>query len=525
MNKGFLSKEGECPMNNSLKEKKSVLDWIEYGGNKLPHPVTIFLIFTLLVVIISHIAYLFGVNVTYAGMNPDTGKREELTVEVMSLLTTDGIRFIFTGVVEHFTTFVALGPVLVAMLGVGVAEKSGYISALMTNVVTKAPKKFVTPIVVFMGVMSNIAASVGYVVLVPLGAIIFLGFRRHPLAGLAAAFAGVAGGYSANLLIGTNDPLLAGITTEAAAILDTTYIVDATDNWYFMLASTFLIVILGTLITDKVIEPRLGKYDFSKSDIQPDEEINKVEKRALRWSNISAIITVLLVLALVAFPSSPLRGDDGGIIGSPFISSIIFIMMLVFLVPGLVYGVMTKEIKNDKDAVKLMDSSIETMAGFIVLIFFAAQFVALFTYSNLGTVIAVNGANLLEKLDIGVVPILVIFILLSALIDIVIAADSAKWAIMAPIFVPMFMQLGISPEVSQAAYRIGDSTTNVVSPLMPFFPLIVAFSQRYGRENGIGTVVSLMLPYSIIFLISWTILFVIWYLFGIPFGPGASNTY
>ena len=200
-------------------------------------------------------------------------------------------------------------------------------------------------------------------------------------------------------------------------------------------------------------------------------------------------------------------------------------MMLVFLVPGLVYGVMTKEIKNDKDAVKLMDSSIETMAGFIVLIFFAAQFVALFTYSNLGTVIAVNGANLLEKLDIGVVPILVIFILLSALIDIVIAADSAKWAIMAPIFVPMFMQLGISPEVSQAAYRIGDSTTNVVSPLMPFFPLIVAFSQRYGRENGIGTVVSLMLPYSIIFLISWTILFVIWYLFGIPFGPGASNTY
>ena len=302
----------------------------------------------------------------------------------------------------------------------------------MTNVVTKAPKKFVTPIVVFMGVMSNIAASVGYVVLVPLGAIIFLGFRRHPLAGLAAAFAGVAGGYSANLLIGTNDPLLAGITTEAAAILDTTYIVDATDNWYFMLASTFLIVILGTLITDKVIEPRLGKYDFSKSDIQPDEEINKVEKRALRWSNVSAIITVLLVLALVAFPTSPLRGDDGGIIGSPFISSIIFIMMLVFLVPGLVYGVMTKEIKNDKDAVKLMDSSIETMAGFIVLIFFAAQFVALFTYSNLGTVIAVNGANLLEKLDIGVVPILVIFILLSALIDIVIAADSAKWAIMAP---------------------------------------------------------------------------------------------
>lgn len=512
-------------MNNELKEKRSVLDWIEYGGNKLPHPVTIFLIFTLLVIIISHIAHLFGVTVSYTGMNPETGNREELNVEVVSLLTTDGIRFIFTSVVENFTTFVALGPVLVAMLGVGVAEKTGYISALMTNVVTKAPKKFITPIVVFMGVMSNVAASVGYVVLVPLGAIIFLGFRRHPLAGLAAAFAGVAGGYSANLLIGTNDPLLAGITTEAAAILDTSYVVEATDNWYFMFASTFLIVILGTIITDKVIEPRLGAYDFDKDQNSSNEDLSKRETKALRWANVAAVLTIIGILLLVAFPSSPLRGDDGGIIGSPFISSIIFIMMLVFLIPGLVYGVINKTIKNDKDAVQLMDSSISTMAGFIVLIFFAAQFVALFTYSNLGTVIAVNGAQLLESMDIGVIPVLVTFILVSAIIDIVIAADSAKWAIMAPIFVPMFMQLGIAPEVSQAAYRIGDSTTNVISPLMPFFPLIVAFAQRYGKNNGIGTVVSLMLPYSIIFLIAWIILFVVWYLFGIPLGPGASISY
>lgn len=512
-------------MNNSHKEKRSILDWIEYGGNKLPHPVTIFLIFTLLVIIISHIAYLFGVTVSYTGVNPETGNQEELNVEVVSLLTTDGIRYIFSSVVENFTTFVALGPVLVAMLGVGVAEKSGYVSALMTNVVTKAPKKFITPIVVFMGVMSNVAASVGYVVLVPLGAIIFLGFRRHPLAGLAAAFAGVAGGYSANLLIGTNDPLLAGITTEAAAILDTSYIVEATDNWYFMFASTFLIVILGTIITDKVIEPRLGAYNFENDQNSPDDNLTNRETKALRWANVAAVLTIIGILALVAFPNSPLRGDDGGIIGSPFISSIIFIMMLVFLIPGLVYGFINKTIKNDKDAVQLMDSSISTMAGFIVLIFFAAQFVALFTYSNLGTVIAVNGAQLLESMDIGVIPVLVTFILVSAIIDIVIAADSAKWAIMAPIFVPMFMQLGIAPEVSQAAYRIGDSTTNVISPLMPFFPLIVAFAQRYGKNNGIGTVVSLMLPYSITFLIAWIILFVVWYLFGIPFGPGASISY
>ena len=512
-------------MNNSLKEKRSVLDWIEITGNKLPHPVTIFLIFTLLVILISHVLYLLGVNVSYVGINPESGEREELTVHAISLLTGDGIRFMFTSVVENFTTFVALGPVLVAMIGVGVAEKSGYISALMTNVVTKAPRKFVTPIVVFMGVMSNVAASVGYVVLVPLGAIIFLGFRRHPLAGLAAAFAGVAGGYSANLLIGTNDPLLSGITTEAAGILDATYVVQATDNWFFMFVSTFLVVILGTLITDKIVEPRLKKFDFDSEEISENKDLNKQEKHALNWANISVIVTVLGILSLVAFPGSPLRGEDGGIVGSPFISSIIFIMMLIFLVPGLVYGAVNKTIKNDKDAVKLMDSSLSTMAGFIVLIFFAAQFVALFNYSNLGTIIAVNGASLLENLNIGAMPVLVVFIFITTLINLAIAADSAKWAIMAPIFVPMFMQLGIAPEVTQVAYRIGDSSTNIISPLMPFFPLIVAFAQRYGKENGIGTVISLMLPYSVVFLITWMIMFVIWMMLGIPAGPGTNLSY
>src|SRR5699024_4423000 len=290
------------------------------------HPVTIFLILTLLVIIISHVLYLTGVSVSYVGINPESGEQEELTVQAVSLLTGDGIRFMFTSVVENFTTFVALGPVLVAMIGVGVAEKSGYISSLMTNVVTKAPRKFVTPIVVFMGVMSNVAASVGYVVLVPLGAIIFLGFRRHPLAGLAAAFAGVAGGYSANLLIGTNDPLLSGITTEAAGILDANYIVNATDNWFFMFVSTFLVVILGTIITDKIVEPRLKKFDFDNNQVSENRDLNKQEKRALNWANISAVITIIAILSLVAFPGSPLRGEDGGIIGSPFISSIIFIM-------------------------------------------------------------------------------------------------------------------------------------------------------------------------------------------------------
>ncbi|WP_152655713.1 AbgT family transporter [Oceanobacillus sp. CFH 90083] len=512
-----------------MKNSKSsrtlrILNFIEEKGNKLPHPVTIFIIFTLAVIVISHLLYLSGVSVQFEGVNDETGQIEPLTVSAVSLLTSDGIAHMFSSVVGNFTSFVALGPVLVAMLGVGVAEKTGYISAIMTNTVTKAPRKLVTPIVVLMGVLSNAAASVGYVVLVPLGAIIFLGFKRHPLAGLSAAFAGVAGGYSANLILGTNDPLLSGISTEAANILNPDYIVNATDNWFFMFASTFLIVILGTFITDKIIEPKLGTYQSKETD-KESNELSKREKKGLYWANGSALLTIAVIALLVIPVNGPLRGEDGGFIQSPFMSSIIFIMMLIFLVPGIVYGMVTKTVKNDKDIAGLMTASLETMAGFIVLIFFAAQFVALFNYTNLGTIIAVKGADFLQSIHLTGAPLLVTLIIITAFINLFIAADSAKWAIMAPVFIPMFMQMGISPEVTQVAYRIGDSATNIISPLMPFFPLVVAFAQRYGKENGVGTVVSLMLPYSVMILITWTIFFVIWYVFGIPVGPGTSLNY
>jgi len=511
---------------NKIKKPKSIrlLNFIEEKGNKLPHPVTIFMIFTLMVIAASHILYLMGSGVRFEGVNNETGQIEMLTVKAVSLLVPEGIAYMFSNVVTNFTSFVALGPVLVAMLGVGVAEKSGYISALMTNTVTKAPRRFVTPIVVLMGVLSNVAASVGYVVLVPLGAIIFLGFKRHPLAGLSAAFAGVAGGYSANLFLGTNDPLLAGITTEAAHILDAAYLVNPTDNWFFMFASTFLVVIIGTLVTDKIIEPKLGEY----VPIQGMEHKNKVsalEKRGLVWANISILLTVIGIALLVLPENGVLRGEGGSLIQSPFMSSIIFIMMLIFLVPGIVYGFVTKTIKNDKDIANLMTSSLETMSGFIVLIFFAAQFVALFNYTNLGTLIAVKGADFLQAINLDGAPLLVALIVITAIINLFIAADSAKWAIMAPVFVPMFMQMGIAPEVTQVAYRIGDSSTNIISPLMPFFPLVVAFAQRYGKENGVGTVISLMLPFSIIILICWILFFAVWYMLGIPVGPGTSLFY
>src|SRR5690625_236100 len=501
-----------------------MLNFIEEKGNKLPHPVTIFIIFTLIVIILSHILYLIGTSVSFEGVNDNTGQIEMLHVKAVSLLTPEGIAYMFSHVVENFTSFVALGPVLVAMLGVGVAEKSGYISALMTNTVTKAPRKFVTPIVVLMGVLSNVAASVGYVVLVPLGAIIFLGFKRHPLAGLSAAFAGVSGGYSANLVLGTNDPLLSGITTEAVHILNTSYVVHPTDNWYYMFVSTFLVVMIGTIITDKIVEPKLGKYVPSEP-VEEQREVSKLEKKGLRWANISIFITVIAIALLVLPENGVLRGEGGSIITSPFMSSIIFIMMLIFLVPGVVYGFVTKSVKNDKDVANLMSSSLETMTGFIVLIFFAAQFVALFNYTNVGTIIAVKGANILQAIHLEGAPLLVALIFITAIINLFIAADSAKWAIMAPVFVPMFMQMGIAPEVTQVAYRVGDSATNIISPLMPFFPLIVAFAQRYGKQNGVGTVISLMLPYSIIIIICWAIFFAIWYLLVIPVGPGTNLTY
>lgn len=502
-------------------EKKTVrmLNFIENTGNKLPHPVTIFALFIFAIIILSHIFYLLGISVTFEGVNSETLETEVLTVEAISLLVPEGIAYMVSNVVTNFTGFVALGPVLVAMIGVGVAEKSGYISALMTNTVTKAPKKFVTPIVVLMGIMSNVAASVGYVVLVPLGAIIFLGFKRHPLAGLSAAFAGVSGGYSANLILGTNDPLLSGISTEAAKILNAEYIVHPTDNWFFMIASTFLIVIIGTFITDKIIEPRLGKYENEDSE-HHENGISPIERKGLIYANISVLITVSLIALLVVPENGVLRGDGGSIIQSPFMSGIIFMMMVIFLVPGVVYGFVTKSIKNDKDIANLMGSSLEPMAGFIVLIFFAAQFVAFFNYTNLGTILAVKGAEILETFNIQGTPLLIVFIFFTALVNLFMAADSAKWAIMAPVFIPMFMQIGIDPAVTQVAYRIGDSATNIISPLMPFFPLVVAFAQKYGKQNGVGTVISLMLPYSVAILLLWTIFFAIWYMFGIPVGPG-----
>ena len=429
-----------------------------------------------------------------------------------------------TTVVSNFTGFFALGTVFTIMIGVGVADGTGFLSALLRKVAASTPKGLVTSVVVFLGIMSNIASSTGYVVLVPLGAILFMAFGRHPIAGLAAAFAGVSGGWSANLLIATNDPMFAGMSTQAAQTLDPNYTVLPVANWFFMIASTFLITAIGTLVTDKLVEPRLTPYVPDASEQVQD--IAENEKRGMRFAGITALVYVLFIASLVAPTNGLLRNPEThSFLSSPFMSGIIFFMMLLFLLPGLAYGIGAGSIKNDKDMIALMNKTISGLSSFMVLIFFAAQFTSCFNYSNLGTIISVSGADFLKSVGFTGLPLVICFIVLTAFINIFIAVDSAKWAIMAPIFVPMFMRLGLSPELTQCAYRIGDSATNIIALLMPFFVLTVAFFQKYDKKAGIGSVISTMLPYSICFLLGWLVMFSVWYLLGLPLGSGSPMFY
>ena len=512
---------------NTLEKKSWLvrfLDGVEKAGNAMPNPATIFLILTALVMIISHICASLNVSVTYEAIDTANGNQiVEKTVAAVSLLTVDSIRLIVTKVVSNFTGFFALGTVFTIIIGDSVADNSGLISALLRKAAGSAPKSLVTAMVVFLGIMSNIASSTGYVVLVPLGAILFMAFGRHPIAGLAAAFAGVSGGWSANLLIGTNDPMFAGMSTQAANMLDPSYTVSPLCNWFFMFVSTFVITAIGTYITDKIVEPRLGKYEGAMEGTGND--LTAAEKKGLKSAGIAALVYIAIILACLIPSNGLLRSATGGVLSSPFMSGIIFFMMLLFLIPGIAFGIAAGTIKSDKDVVDMMVKGISGLSGFMVLIFFAAQFTNLFTISNLGTILSVAGANFLENIGFVGLPLVICFVVITALLNLLVAVDSAKWAIMAPIFVPMFMRLGLSPELTQVAYRIGDSCTNIIAPTMPFFVLTVAFFQKYKKDSGIGTVVSTMLPYSIGFLLGWLMLFIIWYVLRLPLGPGSFMFY
>ncbi len=504
----------EITKNNQESFISRSLGIIEKVGNALPHPGTLFALFAIAVVILSGITSLFNLEVTH----PGTGE----IIKPVSLFSVEGLHRIVTSMVTNFTSFAPLGTVLVAMLGIGIAEGSGLIGTVLRLLVIKAPKKMLTFVIVFAGVLSNTASEVGYVLLVPLAATIFLAVGRHPLAGLAAAFAGVSGGYSANLLLGTIDPLLAGLSEEAARIIDPAYTVNPAANYYFMFVSTFLVSIAGTWVTEKIVVPRLGKYEGNASaeEIRP---VTKDEKRGLKFALISALIFMVLLAAGLIPENGFLRNSiNGSILQSPFLSGIVAFIFLGAAVFGIMYGIGARTIKSDTDVMKGMGKSIETLGVYIVLVFFAAQFVAFFNWTNLGIIIAVEGAAFLKTIGLGEIPLMMGFIILTAFINLFMGSASAKWAIMAPVFIPMFMLLGYTPELTQTAYRIGDSVSNIVSPMMTYFALIVAFVQRYAGQAGIGTVIATMLPYTVTFLILWSVLFIIWMVLGLPLGPGAS---
>jgi aminobenzoyl-glutamate transport protein len=503
----------------STRGVASFLGAIERVGNALPHPATLFAGLAASVVVLSGVFATLGIEARH----PGTGEM----ITPVSLLSLHGLHRILTELVTNFTSFAPLGTVLVSMLGIGIAERTGLIGAALRLLVLSAPRGLLTFLIVFAGILSNTASEVGYVLLVPLGAIIFQTVGRHPLAGMAAAFAGVSGGYSANLLLGTVDPLLSGLSEEAARIIDPAYMVNPTCNWYFMIVSTFFIAAAGTWVTEKIVVPRLGEYRGGGDGAPAGDggelsALTAAEKRGLWWS-LAAGTAMTAVLLLGTVPGDGFLRDPqtGDLLRSPFTKGIVAFIFGGAAVLGIVYGVGARTIRSDSDAIEGMGKSMETLGIYIVLCFFAAQFVAFFKWTNLGLIFAIKGAGALEAAGLGDIPLVVSFVILSAMINLVMGSASAKWAIMAPVFIPMFMLLGYSPELVQATYRVGDSVTNVISPLMSYFPLIVAFMKRYEDEAGIGTVVATMLPYSITFFAVWTVLLIAWLLLGLPVGPGA----
>ena len=450
-----------------------VLDSVERGGNKLPQPVTLFVALIFIVLIVSAIVSAFGVS----AVHPGTGK----SIEVVNLLSKDGIQKIFVEMVRTFTSFPPLGLVLVVMLGIGVAERTGFIAAALKIFVSSVSKKLITVSVITAGMLSSLAADAGYVVLIPLGAVIFLSVGRHPLAGIATAFAGVAGGFGANIFLTSLDPLIAGFTEPAARLLDPTYVVAPTANWYFMAASVPVIAFFGTLVTEKIVEPRLGKYKGEAGLDEVSKTLSPLEKKGLLIATIVLFLTLGAFAAMFIPTDGILRGPTGGF--EPLFTSIVAIMLFVFLLPGLAYGMVTKSIKSDKDVAKMTADSMASMGGYIVLAFVAAMFVAYFNWSNLGIIFAIFGAQSLTAIGFTGIPLMVAFVITASIVNIAIGSASAKWALMAPIFVPMLMLMGFSPELTQAAYRIGDSYTNILTPLLPYFPLVVTFAQKYDKED------------------------------------------
>jgi aminobenzoyl-glutamate transport protein len=533
-----------------------LLGWVERAGNKVPNPAILFLGLIVAVILLSQVLDWAGVSTTTQVAKPpavevqqrddaqttvpsyelpgemvDGGDYEivEEKITVDGLLTADGIRFLFTSFVTNFLGFAAIGVILVAMIGVGVAEYSGLVAALIRKLVAVAPAGLLTYIIVFAGIISSVAADAGYLVLIPLAAVAFLSVGRHPLAGIAAGFGAVSAAFGINILITPADGVVTDITNESARLVDPSVNLDLTANLFFAIASVVLCTVLISLVTTRIIEPRLGTWDRAQADQDelareggeavPDPAL---EAKGLRWAGLAAL-AVLAVVALLTLPSgAPLRNPEtGDIVGdSPLMSSLIVIISATFLAAGLAFGRAVGTIKGSDDALGMITKAWASLASLLFLFLLIAQFIAYFDFSNIARVVAVELGNVLEQMDLAKVLLLLGIVVLTAVVNFIIPAKIAKWAIVAPIFVPLMLRLGVEPQTTLAAYRVGDSPTNVLTPLMPYFPLMVVFAARYQRDTGIGTVIALMLPYAIVLTVAWTAFFLLWFVIGLPLGPG-----
>jgi len=505
-----------------------VLDVVERLGNRLPDPAVLFLLLMFVVWGVS--AALSGVP--FAELDPRNGE----PIRIVNLLDGSALTAFASKMVGTFVAFPPLGVVLVAMLGLGVAEHTGFISAALRTVLAITPRALLTPMLVAVGVLSHVAVDAGYVLVIPLGAVIFFAAGRHPLAGIAAAFTGVSGGFSATFVPSSLDPLLAGLTQVAAQITDPNVTINPLNNYFFTTASTALVVLVGWALTDLVIEPRLRGTDVDgdPAALPTMDSLTDRERRGVRWAIVSMGIT-LAVLVLTTIPeSSPWRAPAdavpaGGsallVSAAPLMQSIVPIIFVFFLVPGVVYGYLSGSVQSHRDVVAGMSKAMAGMGYYVVMAFFCAQFIYAFGQSNLGALLAIKGANWLKLMGFPMGVTLVGIVFLSGFVNLLVGSASAKWALIGAVMVPMLMELGISPDLTQAAYRVGDSSTNIITPLLPYFPLIVVFCQRYVKASGIGTLLALMLPFSVTLLVLWTSFLLAFWGLGVPLGVGATYGY
>ena len=498
---------------------------IERTGNRLPDPATLFFFAAVLVMVVSQIGDALDWRVTKTVMLTD-GTLQQVEVAAVGLLDSDGVWWVFSHLVDNFMSFPPLGLVLVAMLGIGVAERSGMVSALLRTAVSRSPAALLTPVVFFLGVMSSLALDAGYIVLPPLAAVLFMAAGRSPLAGLATAFAGVSAGFSANLLVTAIDPLLAGFTQAGAQLLDQGYQVSATANWWFMIVSTVVLTGVGWWVTSRIVEPRLNSQPQSaRATAEGDAGALTVgdEARGLRWALIALAIALTAVLAMILVPGAPLHGQGGRF--DRWVEAMVPLLLVLFVVPGIAFGFGAGTLRGNKDVARLMGDTMAGLGPYIVLAFFAAQFIAFFKQSQLGEMLAIVGGQALAGADLALWVLVAVFMAVAMTGNLFIGSASAKYAFLSPVFVPMFMQVGISPELTQAAYRVGDSVTNVITPLNPYMVIVLAFLQHYAPRAGIGTLVALMLPYALAFALVWPLLLLVWMALGIPLGPAGPLWY